>query len=360
MSQPALRCESVTKSFGNTIAVDGFDLPLREGCLLALLGPSGCGKTTALRVMAGLERADAGDIWVGDRHVQGHGVFVAPEKRRIGMVFQDWALFPHLDVWHNVAFGLPRAERARVDEVLEMVRLERHSERMPHELSGGQQQRVALARALAPSPQVILLDEPFSNLDATLRAKVRAEVADLLRAAGATAIFVTHDQEEALSIADEVAVMADGKVLQLGTPHEVYGAPRTRAVAGMIGSGNFFTGRVEGGRVATPLGVVPAPGLADGPVDVLVRPESLQLRRSADGGATVIHAEFYGHDQLIRARLQDGTTIDVRLLGARPDLVLGADVRVELAGPVQFFDKQGAVSPLCGISVLSNGKLAAG
>jgi len=356
----ALRCEAVSKSFDNTVAVDGFDLPLREGSLLALLGPSGCGKTTALRVMAGLERADAGDIWVGDRHVQGRGVFVAPEKRRIGMVFQDWALFPHLDVWHNVAFGLPRAERTRVHEVLEMVRLERHAERMPHELSGGQQQRVALARALAPSPQVILLDEPFSNLDASLRAKVRAEVAELLRAAGATAIFVTHDQEEALSIADEVAVMSDGKVLQLGTPHEVYGAPRTREVAGMIGSGNFFTGRVEGGRVATPLGVVPVPGLADGPVDVLVRPESLQLRRSADGGATVVHAEFYGHDQLVQARLDDGTTIDVRLLGARPDLVLGAEVRVELAGPVQFFDKQGAVSPLCGISVLSNGKLAAG
>ena len=350
----------MSKSFGSTVAVDGFDLALREGCLLALLGPSGCGKTTALRVMAGLERADAGDIWVGDRHVQGRSLFVAPEKRRIGMVFQDWALFPHLDVWHNVAFGLPRAERARVREVLEMVRLDRHAERMPHELSGGQQQRVALARALAPSPRVILLDEPFSNLDATLRAKVRAEVADLLRAAGATAIFVTHDQEEALSIADDVAVMADGKVLQVGTPHEVYGAPRTREVAGMIGSGNFFTGRVEDGRVATPLGIVPVPGLADGPVDVLVRPESLQLRRSADGGATVVHAEFYGHDQLVRARLEDGTTIDVRLLGARPDLILGAEVRVELAGPVQFFDKQGAVSPLCGISVLSNGKLAAG
>ncbi|MGH2699443.1 MAG: ABC transporter ATP-binding protein, partial [Actinomycetota bacterium] len=211
------------KSFGRTVALDDFDLPLREGVLLALLGPSGCGKTTALRIVAGLEHAESGNVWVGDRQVQGRGVFVAPEKRRIGMVFQDWALFPHLDVWHNVAFGLPRGERSRVDEVLEMVRLDRHSGRMPHELSGGQQQRVALARALAPSPRVILLDEPFSNLDATLRAKVRAEVAGLLRTAGATAIFGTHDQEEALSVADEVAVMSDGRVLQVGAPHDVYG-----------------------------------------------------------------------------------------------------------------------------------------
>ncbi len=341
----------MTKSFGSTVAVEEFDLELRDGVLLALLGPSGCGKTTALRIMAGLERADGGDLWVGNRHVQGRGAWVAPEKRRIGMVFQDWALFPHLDVWHNVAFGLPRNERSRVNEVLTMVRLERHAEHMPHELSGGQQQRVALARALAPSPQVILLDEPFSNLDATLRAKVRAEVAELLRRAGATAIFVTHDQEEALSIADEVAVMADGRILQVGAPHEVYGAPRTREVAGMIGSGNFFAGQVDGGRVLTPLGAVPSPGLADGPVDVLVRPESLQLRRSAGGGAHVVHAEFYGHDQLVRALLTEGTTIDVRLLGPRPDLSLGTQVRVELTGPVHFFRADGAVSPLCGLHV---------
>ena len=340
----------MSKTFGDTVAVDGFTLDLRDGILLALLGPRGCGKTTALRIIAGLERSDRGDVWVGGARVQGRGHWIEPETRRIGMVFQDWALFPHLDVWHNVAFGLARGERSRVHEVLEMVHLESLSNRMPHELSGGQQQRVALARALAPSPRVILLDEPFSNLDAALRAQVRAEVAELLRAAGATAIFVTHDQEEALSIADEVAVMAAGTVLQVGAPHDVYGAPRTKEVAAMIGSGNFFSGRVVGGGVQTPLGMIPAPGLEEGVVDVLIRPESLGLKRSPGGGARVVHAEFYGHDQLVRARLDDGTTIDVRLLGARPDLAIGTQVRVEFTGPVQFFGRQGAVSPLCGLS----------
>jgi iron(III) transport system ATP-binding protein len=346
-----LRCRDVDKRFGTTVALDSFTLDLKEGVLLALLGPSGCGKTTALRTMIGFERPERGEIWVGDREVSGPGSWVRPEHRRIGIVFQDWALFPHLDVWHNVAFGLENGHQYRVRDVLEMVHLTGYESRMPHELSGGQQQRVALARALAPQPEVVLLDEPFSNLDATLRAKVRAEVRAVLKDAKATAIFVTHDQEEALSMADEMAVMTAGRVLQVGRPHEVYGAPATLQVAALVGEANFFAGRVESGRAHTPLGAVATPGLPDGPIDVMVRPESVALSRDDEGEARIVDTEFYGHDQLVRAKLPDGTTIDVRLLGPRPDLTIDAPVRALLSGPVHFFrhDTAFAVSPYCGI-----------
>jgi iron(III) transport system ATP-binding protein len=347
-----LSCIGVDKSFGPAVALDSFSLDLHDGVIMALLGPSGCGKTTALRVMAGFERPASGEVWVGGRRVFGERTWVAPEHRRIGMVFQDWALFPHLDVWHNIAFGLDAGNDLRVREVLDLVRLNGFEERMPHELSGGQQQRVALARALAPSPEVILLDEPFSNLDASLRSSVRAEVRAVLKEAKATAIFVTHDQEEALSMADEMAVMAAGRVLQVGPPHEVYGAPANRRVAELVGEANFFPARVENGRAVTPLGVVSAPGLKDGYVQVMVRPESVLVERDPVGDACVEDAEFYGHDQLIRARLSDGAMVDVRLLGPRPDLTIGASVRVQLAGPAHLFragDDDGVLFPYCGI-----------
>lgn len=333
----ALRCNSVYKRFGSTVALGGFDLQLRKGTLLALLGPSGCGKTTALRVMAGFERPSAGSVWVGRKRVAGSGAWVPPEKRRIGMVFQDWALFPHLDVWHNVAFGVGRDQQERVSEVLSMVDLVGLERRSPHELSGGQQQRVALARALAPSPEVVLLDEPFSNLDATLRASVRAEVRQVLREAGATAIFVTHDQEEALSMADEVAVMVAGKIVQVGAPHEVYGMPATSAVAALVGEANFFKGIVREQTAMTPLGDVAAPGLADGPVEVMVRPESVRLEPDDSAAGCIIDAEFYGHDQLVRASLGDGTTFEARLLGPHPELSIGSCVRTRIVGGVHFF-----------------------
>ena len=350
--QTLLSCRGVIKGWGGTVALDGFDLELKEGSLLALLGPSGCGKTTALRIMAGLERPSAGEVWIGERLVAGKGKWVRPEERRIGMVFQDWALFPHLDVFNNVAFGCPGRDRARrVGEVLELVHLTGFEGRMPHELSGGQQQRVALARALAPSPEVVLLDEPFSNLDASLRAQVRAEVRTVLNEARATAIFVTHDQEEALSIADSLAVMTHGRVIQTGSPHAVYGAPAHRLVAGMVGEANFLPGEVRSGLAATPVGRVLAPGLSDGPVDIMIRPEAIHLDRAQEGGATIVDAEFYGHDQLVRARLRDGTLLDVRLLGPRPDLMIGARVDVRLTAPVHFFraDSAVAISPYCGI-----------
>ncbi len=333
----ALRCAGVYKSFGNTVALDGLDLRLREGALLALLGPSGCGKTTALRVIAGFEKPSAGDVWVGDRHVAGKRAWIPPERRSVGMVFQDWALFPHLDVWHNVAFGIPRERAERVREVLELVDLQGLDRRLPHELSGGQQQRVALARALAPSPEVILLDEPFSNLDATLRAAVRAEVRQVLREAGATAIFVTHDQEEALSMADELAVMVAGRVVQVGAPHQVYGMPADSSVAALVGEANFFSGVVRNHVAVTPLGDMPAPGLGDGPIEVMVRPESIQLTYREDGDARIVDTEFYGHDQLVRAVLPDGTRLDSRLLGPRPELAVGSPVSAQVVGGTHFF-----------------------
>ena len=346
-----LSCRGVSMHYADCHALDHFDLELGHGVIMALLGPSGCGKTTALRVMAGFERPQSGEVWVGDKPVSRKGTWIEPEHRRIGMVFQDWALFPHLDVWHNVAFGLRGTEDARVHEVLEMVHLSAYGKRMPHELSGGQQQRVAIARALAPSPEVILLDEPFSNLDASLRAEVRAEVREVLKAAEATAIFVTHDQEEALSMADRLAVMSAGRVLQVGTPHEVYGAPNSREVAALVGEANFLEGFVSSGRVATPLGPILAPGLEDGAVEIMVRPESITVTREHEGGACIENAEFYGHDQLVRARLQDGSLMSVRLLGPRPDLAIGATVSLRLAAPAHLFrsDDHTAVSPLCGI-----------
>lgn len=347
-----LRCKNVKKSFEGAVALDGFSLELREGDLMALLGPSGCGKTTALRVMAGFEVPSAGEVWVGDRRVAGGGSWVGPEHRRIGMVFQDWALFPHLNVARNIAFGLDGDGRSeRIAEVLEMVRLDGLGDRMPHELSGGQQQRVALARALAPKPEVVLLDEPFSNLDAALRARVRAEVREVLKDAQATAIFVTHDQEEALSMADELAVMDEGRVLQVGTPHEVYGAPATTRIADMVGEANFFPSEVIGGRVRTPLGVVLAPGLPDGPVEVMVRPESVSVQRSTHGNGAIVDAEFYGHDQLVRVRLDEGINLDVRLLGPRPDLAIDERVEVALCAPAHLFraDDHLALFPYCGL-----------
>jgi iron(III) transport system ATP-binding protein len=331
-----LSCRSVSKRFGNTVALDGFDLELRGGVLMVLLGPSGCGKTTALRTIAGFEEPDSGLIQVGGRTVAGND-WVPPERRRIGMVFQDWALFPHMDVWTNIAFGLDDRQDERVREVLDLVRLSGFEKRMPYELSGGQQQRVALARALAPSPDLILLDEPFSNLDASLRARVRSEVGEVLREAKATAIFVTHDQEEALSIADEVAVMTAGRVLQAGAPHDVYRTPTSRTVATLVGEANFILGEVTGGKVRTPIGDLPAPGLDEGPIEVMVRPETVKILADAEGPARIVDAEFYGHDQVVRVRLMDGAPLNVRLLGPRPDLSIGSSVTISLEAPAHFF-----------------------
>ena len=259
MPPPAIDAVDLTKRFGRTAAVDGADLRVEAGELVALLGPSGSGKTTLLRLVAGFEVPDAGRVAIGGRTVAGAGVWAEPDRRRIGMVFQDGALFPHLTVAANLEFGRPRA--GRVGECLELVGLAARGSAYPHELSGGERQRVALARALAADPEVVLLDEPFTALDEALREELREEVAQILRAAGASALLVTHSQQEALSLADVVAVMRDGRVVQVGPPEEVYGAPADRWVAEFLGDADVVAGHAVGGTADTELGRFPAPGL---------------------------------------------------------------------------------------------------
>jgi iron(III) transport system ATP-binding protein len=336
-----LRCKGLVKRFGGIPAVSGVDLTLARGQFLALLGPSGCGKTTMLRLIAGFEAPDAGEIEIAGQRVAGPGFSQPPERRRVGMVFQDYALFPHLDVARNIAFGLPRGpERGRrIVESLRLVGMDGYQERMPHELSGGQQQRVALARALAPGPDVLLLDEPFSNLDAALRAQVRGEVRQILSAAGATVIMVTHDQEEALSLADQVAVMQRGRIMQVADPYELYQRPATRAVATLVGNADFLAGEADGAVVTCALGRLPLARPSRGPVEVLLRPEMLGLTVEPDGPATVLVTEFFGHDQLVTVRLPAGTIVHARL-GPRQRIHPGDRVVVHVMGEVIAFVRQ--------------------
>ena len=308
----AICIAAVHKRFGGVTAVAGVDLDVVRGEVLTLLGPSGCGKTTLLRLIAGFEHPDSGEISLSGRPVASPEAWVGPEHRRIGMVFQDHALFPHRDVAANVGFGVSKAERAtRVPEVLALVGLEGLERRMPAALSGGQQQRVARARALAPRPDVILLDEPWSSIDAQLRESVREEIVAILRAAGATAVLVTHDREEAFSLSDRVALMSEGRIVQVAPPEEIYASPADRWAAQFVGPGNFLPGVVDGGSVGTAVGRFPlAAAAAHGcPVEALIRPEMLVLRPQADGPAEIVGREFRGHDVLYRVRLGDGTIV---------------------------------------------------
>jgi iron(III) transport system ATP-binding protein len=330
----------VSKRFGGVWAVDAFDLEAESGRITALLGPSGCGKTTTLRLIAGFEEPDAGTIRIGERLLSGEREFVPPERRRIGLVFQDYALFPHYDVQGNVAYALPNGgDRQSVRELLELVGLQRVADRHPHELSGGQQQRVALARALAADPSAILLDEPFSNLDATLRARMRRELRRILLAAGVTSIFVTHDQEEALSIADRIVVMSDGRVEQVGTPEEVYGCPASRWVAEFLGEADTLPAVASGNSVECELGRVAVNANFEGPAEVIIRPESLAVgsgpapRDPEAHEAVVVDRDFYGHDQLLLLELASGLRVRSRRPGF-PAWHPGDHVRVWIEGPV--------------------------
>lgn len=319
----------LTKTFESATALDGVQLDVPAGSIVALLGPSGCGKTTLLRCIAGLERPDDGDVLVGDRLLTGGETFVAPERRHVGMVFQDGALFPHLTVERNVGFGLSRrGQSAQVQESLAMVGLAELADRRPETLSGGQQQRVALARALAHRPSVILLDEPFSNLDSTLRNQIRLEVRRLLRELGVTALFVTHDQEEAFVLGDEIAVMFDGVVIQQASPGDLYRVPASRAVAEFIGDGNFLPGIAKGSYAETPIGSVPLSSELIGAVDVLLRPEQLSVRSGR--GATVEAVEFYGHDAVYVLRAEE-STVRVRVIAA-PEFAPGDRVDLSCTG----------------------------
>lgn len=302
----------VDKSFGDTSVLRSIDLQVEPGNSLALLGPSGCGKTTLLRLIAGLDRPDTGSIRVGDEVMVEGSTWVPPEKRNIGMVFQDWALFPHLSVGRNVGYGLPRAERKgpRVHEALDMVGLADLVDRMPDTLSGGQQQRVALARAIAPRPTVLLLDEPFSNLDSALRVGVRTEVHRLLVDLGITSIFVTHDQEEAFVLGDEVAVMSEGRIEQIGSPQDIYQSPSSPWIASFVGDVNLLSGQSSGEVAETAIGNVPLAAPGAGAIKVLVRPEDLALE--SNGASEVILTEYYGHDMMVTVAIDGDVELQVR------------------------------------------------
>jgi iron(III) transport system ATP-binding protein len=350
---PRLEVHCLSKRFhdGTLPVVNGLSFEVVQGERFALLGPSGCGKTTALRLVAGFERADHGTVRLDDRLVEGEGAHVPPEKRGVGVVFQDWALFPHLTVERNVAFGLrgwKRAEaRHRVAEVLKLVGLNGFEHRLPHALSGGQQQRVALARALAPRPRLLLLDEPFSNLDALFRLELRERVREALDAEGATALLVTHDQEEALSFADRVAVMQGGRIEQVGAPEEVYDVPRTLFVAQFLGQTNLLLTDAHGTAAMSPLGPLRLHRPAEGTVLVSIRPEHLALEAAPSPDALagrVVQRAYKGHDITYRVQITgDGRApIDCLVLATNHEaFAVGDAVYVRPLAPAVVLDRAG-------------------
>ncbi len=328
-----IEVKGLTKFYGDIKALDNISFNVKRGEIFAMLGPSGCGKTTTLRILAGFEIPDDGEIIVGERSIAGKGVFVQPEDRNIGMVFQDYALFPHLTVGGNILFGLkkfPREQRRGiVDNMLNFVGLKGFSGRYPNQLSGGQQQRVALARALAPCPVVLLLDEPLSNLDADMRNKMREDVLAMLRKARTTAILVTHDQQEAFSMADRVAVLNKGRVEQIGTPEEIYHFPSSRFVAEFVGEADFIDGVVRGSNVETEIGVFSVKSkVEDGArVKVMIRPDDISFVPEDGGGAHVVQRQFKGEENLYHIRLPSGFVMH----SSMPSTFLvgiGASVRV--------------------------------
>ena len=337
------------KSFGSRVVLDGLDLEVPEGSLTAVLGPSGSGKTTLLRVLAGFERADDGSVTLGETVVEDNRTHLPPESRRVGYVPQDGALFPHLSAAGNVGFGLSKKERrsGRVEELLRLVGLAGEGRRYPHQLSGGMQQRVALARALAAKPSLLLLDEPFSSLDAALRAEVRADVANIVAETGTTAVLVTHDQDEALSLADRVAVLRDGQVAQCAGPEEIYVDPLDPALASFVGDANLLEGTVRAGSAVTALGTLPiydgkSPFEESQRVLVLVRPEQVELHATNVAGGLagqVVDCSYFGHDMLVTVQVQTGASgqsslLHARLMGRTP-LGAGSAVTVSVDGPVK-------------------------
>ncbi len=338
----AVQARGLRRRFGEVVAIAGVDLDVLPGEMMTVLGPSGCGKTTVLRLIAGLDTPDEGTIDIGGRRVSGLGTSVPPERRRVGMVFQDVALFPHLSVRDNIGYGLrgdPDRE-VRVRELLELIELPHIGDRMPYQLSGGMQQRVAVARALAPRPDVVLLDEPFSSLDAALRTQLRDDVREILRAAGTAAVFVTHDQDEALTLGDRMAVMVAGRIEQVAPPEVVYGEPATPLVATFVGTANLVHGEGRDGVALTRFGAVrlvrhgnPAPDVGRG--QVVLRPEHFDVLEAPDGPADagswqVLRRRFTGTEILYEVVALDGERLWVEAGHAVRRLRLGHAVYLRL------------------------------
>ncbi len=322
-TEPIFTLDDVTKEFAQEKAIDGVSLSVADGELLTLLGPSGCGKTTLLRMIAGLEEPTTGRIQIAGRVAASEHTFVRPENRGVGLVFQDFALFPHLSVRENIAFGLTDADAAdgqqRVSDLLELVDLPGHGEKTPDQLSGGQKQRVALARSLAPEPELLLLDEPFSNLDVQLRVEMREEIRAILKEAGVTAVSVTHDQEEAMSISDRVAVIHDGRIEQVGTPESVFEKPESKFVASFLGRASFLEGRLKDGELFTEIGRFNAATLEgydsayDGtPVDVLVRPDDTRATPATqtDADGQIVSRQYVGPSFIYQVEMDSGDSVN--------------------------------------------------
>ena len=332
LAPAGLAVDDLSVDFDGRSVLQNVSLEVAPGEIVALLGPSGCGKTTLLRSMAGLERPFHGAITLGDRMLHGPKTFVAPERRRIGMVFQDSSLFPHLTVGQNVAYGLHHKDEkeARTREALALVGLSDLADRLPGTLSGGQQQRVAVARALAPEPRVLLLDEPFSSLDTTLRHSVRNEIHRLLVSLGITTVFVTHDQEEAFILGDRVAVLHEGKIAQVGTPAELYRQPVNRWLATFVGEANLLSVDEAPDDCTTEVGPVTVTTPIAGPAELVVRPEDLKI--SSGTGGTVEFVEYYGHDAMVQVLLTSGTSVRVRT-HAEETFTRSDQVAVSYCGP---------------------------
>ncbi|MGM3306649.1 ABC transporter ATP-binding protein [Anabaena sp. WFMT] len=338
MQQAILNLQNVTKQFAQSVfpAVNNVSLTLQQGDILALLGPSGCGKTTLLRLIAGFERLQVGTIEIAGQVVSNNAINIPPEQRDIGVVFQDYALFPHLNILENVAFGLKQfskeQKQKRVAEVIELVRLQGLEKRYPYELSGGQQQRVALARALAPKPQIMLLDEPLSNLDIQVRLRLREEIRDILKAAGTSAIFVTHDQEEALAISDVVGVMQQGNLEQLGTPEEIYTHPSSRFVAEFVTQANFIPARRQGNVWETEVGSFSIP--TDFNCDtgeIMIRQEDLLLKPATDAPVIITTRRFLGREYQYCLKTLSGKEIHARLMASKA-IPVGTKVELSTTG----------------------------
>jgi iron(III) transport system ATP-binding protein len=332
---PLLRVEALSHAYGAHTVVREISFALGRGRIGCLLGPSGCGKTTVLRCIAGFEAAQSGRILLNGRPVNADGVFVPPEERRVGMVFQEHALFPHLRLEENIAFGLrelPRSAReARVRELAELVGLATDLRKYPHELSGGQQQRVALARALAPRPELLLLDEPFSNLDVDLRERLSLEVRDIIKASGATAVLVTHDQQEAFAMADEIGVLHQGRIQQWAAAYDLYHRPANRFVADFVGQGVFLPARPVGtDRIEIELGVLQREGADSAThLEVLLRPDDVVHDDAAPTRAEVLHKAFRGAEILYTLRLESGRKV-LALVPSHHNHALGERIGIRL------------------------------